>query len=107
MSYIRAELGPDGRAARLGGCAIDVTNADRAHYVSDEPTVEGLQGQLVDLNRAVESRDLIGQAKGILMERHKISADEAFALLRQVSMSNQVKLTAVADGLAFSGQLPR
>jgi len=30
------------------------------------------------LRRAVDSRDLIGQAKGILMERYKITGDQAF-----------------------------
>ena len=30
------------------------------------------------LRRAVTSRDLIGQAKGILMERYKLTADQAF-----------------------------
>ncbi len=29
------------------------------------------------LNRAMGTRDLVGQAKGILMERHKLTADEA------------------------------
>ena len=106
MVCLRAHCGADGRPLRLSGSAVDVTNAERAHYVSAEPTVEGLQAQLVDLTKAVESRDLIGQAKGILMERYKISADDAFGLLRQASMSHQLKLTAVADQLVFSGQLP-
>ncbi len=104
--YIQAEFAQDGRPLALRGSAVDVTQAERAHYVSDEPYVAGLHAQLVDLSKAVESRDLIGQAKGILMERLKISADEAFDLLRQTSMAKQVKLTAVADELVFSGQLP-
>jgi GAF domain-containing protein len=33
------------------------------------------------LLRAMETRDLIGQAKGILMERNKITANQAFSLL--------------------------
>ena len=33
------------------------------------------------LNEAVASRDVIGQAKGILMERHKITGEEALSLI--------------------------
>jgi AmiR/NasT family two-component response regulator len=51
------------------------------------------------LRRALQSRDVIGQAKGILMERRGISADEAFAVLRAASQSLNVKLTQVARTL--------
>lgn len=33
------------------------------------------------LTQAVHGRDLIGQAKGILMERHKLTGDQAFTVL--------------------------
>jgi GAF domain-containing protein len=53
--------------------------------------------QLVShLHEALESRDLIGQAKGIIMERERCSADEAFAMLRAVSQQWNVKLREVA-----------
>ena len=42
---------------------------------------------------------MIGQAKGILMERRGISADEAFETLRRASQSLNVKLTQVAQTL--------
>lgn len=54
----------------------------------------------------LQSRDLIGQAKGILMERRKITADEAFAELVRASQAANTKLTEVADHLARTGQLP-
>jgi GAF domain-containing protein len=57
------------------------------------------------LRAAVDTRDLIGQAKGILMERHKITADRAFALLVQVSQASGRKLRDVADHLVSSGEL--
>jgi AmiR/NasT family two-component response regulator len=31
-----------------------------------------------DLHTALGSRDIIGQAKGILMERHRVAAEAAF-----------------------------
>jgi hypothetical protein len=45
---------------------------------------------------ALESRDVIGQAKGILMARHGMSADQAFDDLRQASQRNGRKLRDVA-----------
>ena len=43
------------------------------------------------------NRDVIGQAKGILMERHKINADQAFALLVRQSQASNRRLAAVAQ----------
>lgn len=52
------------------------------------------------LHQAIDSRDVIGQAKGILMGRRNISADEAFNILRASSQNLNVKLTEVAKVLA-------
>lgn len=49
------------------------------------------------LNEALESRDLIGQAKGILMEREGVSDAEAFGMLRKTSQHSNVKLRLVAQ----------
>jgi GAF domain-containing protein len=49
------------------------------------------------LREALDSRELIGQAKGILMEREHITAEEAFALLKQVSQRTNRKLRIVAQ----------
>jgi len=53
--------------------------------------------EAAQLRQALQSRDVIGQAKGILMERRKISADEAFGVLRSASQSLNVKLAQVAQ----------
>jgi hypothetical protein len=55
--------------------------------------------ELATLRQAISSRDVIGQAKGILMERRGITADEAFDVLRTASQSLNVKLTQVAETL--------
>ena len=47
-------------------------------------------------NEALASRDVIGQAKGMLMERHAIGADEAFDVLRRASQRLNTKLRDVA-----------
>lgn len=59
-----------------------------------------------NLNIALNSRDVIGQAKGILMERHKLTADEAFRLLIQASQQRGRKLRTVAEELTVTGELP-
>ena len=73
--------------------AIAVRNAQTFQKIHD------MVGQLED---ALASRDTIGQAKGILVERHGVSSQEAFALLRQASQHRNVKLrdlaTAFVDG---------
>jgi GAF domain-containing protein len=58
------------------------------------------------LRTSVASRDLIGQAKGILMERYQITADEAFGRLAQASQSGNMKLQAVAKCLTEIRELP-
>ncbi|MEC5199014.1 GAF domain-containing protein [Arthrobacter sp. PL16] len=55
---------------------------------------------------AIATRDLIGQAKGILMERYGITSGQAFIMLAEVSADTNVKLLAVADALAGTGNLP-
>ncbi len=49
---------------------------------------------------ALDSRDVIGQAKGILMERRGLPADQAFDVLRRASQDLNVKLRDVAATLA-------
>ena len=59
-----------------------------------------------NLQTALESRAVIDQAKGILMERHKLTAEQAFQVLAQASMRGNVKLRDVADQLVHTGVLP-
>jgi ANTAR domain len=62
-------------------------------------SVTAAELEVTQLRLALNSRDVIGQAKGILMERRRISADEAFDVLRKASQSLNVKLTQVATTL--------
>ncbi|MCY1143742.1 GAF and ANTAR domain-containing protein [Actinoplanes sp. Pm04-4] len=61
--------------------------------------------QREDLLRAMSLRDVIGQAKGILMERHKLTGDQAFALLVKASQTTNTKLVEVARSLVETGEL--
>jgi GAF domain-containing protein len=49
------------------------------------------------LQSALSTRDRIGQAKGIIMERFKIDDVRAFGMLRQLSQDTNTKLTDVAQ----------
>ncbi|MGY1857984.1 ANTAR domain-containing protein [Modestobacter sp. SYSU DS0290] len=60
-----------------------------------------------NLEEAVQRRTVIGQAQGILMERYKMTAADAFALLRGLSQQSNTKLFDLAQELAETGQLPR
>jgi len=53
----------------------------------------------VQLRQALETRDVIGQAKGILMQRRGINAEEAFDLLRRTSQDLNIKLAELARTL--------
>jgi ANTAR domain-containing protein/GAF domain-containing protein len=59
------------------------------------------------LRQALSSRDVIGQAKGILMERFKLTADQAFQALARVSMDTNKKVREVAEKFVRTGELRR
>jgi len=59
-----------------------------------------------NLRLAVDARDLIGQAKGILMERHRLTAAQAFQVLVRTSSLTNRKLVALAAELTETGSLP-
>ncbi len=54
------------------------------------------------LRAALRSRDVIGQAKGVLRERHRIDEESAFAMLSAESQRTHVKLRDVAQGIVDS-----
>jgi GAF domain-containing protein len=55
------------------------------------------------MTAAVESRDTIGQAKGMLVERYKIDPQQAFDMLRSMSQRSNLPLRTVAGQLVASG----
>ncbi|HEU4907936.1 MAG TPA: GAF and ANTAR domain-containing protein [Propionibacteriaceae bacterium] len=80
-----------------GWVAIAVGNAEAAARTRED---------LTQLRTAMTSRAFIEQAKGILMERHKIKDDEAFTILTQASQRANTKLRDVAAELVRTGTLP-
>ncbi len=92
--------------------------ADRTHAFEPEDyaTAHALAAQLsvaVAAQReigergvAMESRTMIGQAKGILMERLDIDADQAFAYLRRLSQCENRTLITICNEIVETRQLP-
>jgi GAF domain-containing protein len=58
------------------------------------------------LRAALVNRDVIGQAKGIIMERYKTTPDAAFSTLTRSSQNRNIKLHEVARQLIETGELP-
>jgi hypothetical protein len=54
---------------------------------------------VTNLRKALESRDEIGQAKGIIMATMRCTADEAFTLLKRQSQAENRKVTEIAAEL--------
>jgi GAF domain-containing protein len=74
----------------------EVLAAMGAGYILNANQLRAQHTLAKQLETAIESRDLIGQAKGILMTRTGVDADGAFALLRDLSQRQNRKLRDVA-----------
>lgn len=58
------------------------------------------------LARGIESHRLIGQAVGILVERHRVTPTAAFERLKRASQDRNLKLRAVAEEVIETGADP-
>lgn len=58
-----------------------------------------------NLRAAARSRQVIGVAQGMLMQRFGLSLDQSFELLRRYSQTHNVKLRVLAERLAETGGL--
>jgi ANTAR domain/GAF domain len=81
--------------ATLAGLALDVAGS-RADNVL----------LMTNLHEALKTRELIGQAQGILIERERITGDQAFDVLRRASQHLNVKVREVARTLVETGEDP-
>jgi len=81
--------------ASLAGLAI---TAARSH--------EDEERRVDNLHAALSTREMIGQAQGILIERERITADQAFDVLRRASQHLNRRLRDVAQDLVDTGERP-
>ena len=58
------------------------------------------------LQRALSSRIVIEQAKGMLAERLDLDVEEAFALLRRAARSKGLRVRALAESVVSSRETP-
>lgn len=58
-----------------------------------------------ELAGALHSRDIIGQAKGILMHRHRISSNQAFKVLVGTSQNTNIALRQVAEQITATSDV--
>ncbi|MCL5047798.1 MAG: ANTAR domain-containing protein [Firmicutes bacterium] len=77
-----------------------------AWQLCSQKTLNELSAQVRQLETAIASRDIIGQAKGILMAQKHITAEQAFVLLRSKSQVLNKKLRDIAEYVSLTGELP-
>lgn len=115
-SVLAVGLFPEAEAPRLGALNFysfardgfgasdpDVALVLAAHAstaLASTKAITAAELEAAQLREALRSRDVIGQAKGILMERRGISAEQAFDVLRAASQSLNLKLARVAETIA-------
>jgi hypothetical protein len=68
-------------------------------------TAQLARDKAANLLRAMESNREIGVAMGILMHRHRLDREQAFAVLRVASQDSNRKLAQVASEVADTGML--
>jgi hypothetical protein len=91
------------KANGLDGVDQDIALLLAAHAsvaLAGTQAVTAAELEAAQLRQALESRDVIGQAKGILMQRRGVSADEAFGILRDASQNLNMKLADIARTVA-------
>lgn len=79
--------------------AVEASRRDGSHH---DETVRELQVQLAGLRKAMATRAVIEQAKGIVMARESCSSDEAFDILVKMSQRQHLKLRDIAEQLTLS-----
>ena len=87
-----------GRALLLAAMAGVAVTSARTH--------EDERRRTANLHAALATREVIGQAQGILMEREHITPERAFDVLRRASQHLNVKLRDVARNLIETGERP-
>jgi GAF domain-containing protein len=114
-SVLATGMFPDGQPPRLGALncysheahGLDAADhnialllaAHASTALAATQAVSAAELETVHLMKALESRDVIGQAKGILMQRRNIDADQAFDILRKASQSLNIKLAEISRTL--------
>lgn len=65
--------------------------------------VESLKEKIDDLRELIANRKIIEKAKGILMEKNRVSEGEAYRIMQKTAMDKRKTLLQVADGILKEG----
>ena len=102
-AYGEAELVKSSILATHAGLALEA----RAALDEAAGALDAERERIQKLQTALISRDVIGQAKGVLMHRHRITSERAFSELRAASQRLNIKLRDVAQRVVDTGEMPR
>jgi hypothetical protein len=84
--------------------AFDDSTALNALFAHQAGQAIAYAQHIGDLQQAVRSRTVIGQAVGIVMERYDLNDEHAFAFLKRLSSHRNVKLRQVAEEIIAETQ---
>jgi GAF domain-containing protein len=106
-SQLAVRLYVDGEGT-VGGLNLYSTSSDEVDaeaesiadlFATHASIALGHARQRDSLNEALQTRKIIGQAIGMLMERYKLDEDRAFAFLTRMSSHQNVKLRDIAQAM--------
>jgi response regulator NasT len=64
-----------------------------------------MENKLKDLEEALATRKVVEKAKGVLMEKYKLSENEAFKRIQRLSMNNRKSMREVAEAILLAEEL--
>ena len=67
--------------------------------------IRTINSELSSVRRALAERKLVERAKGLLMERRRLSENNAYALMRQTAMNQNKRLAEVAESIVSAAEL--
>jgi AmiR/NasT family two-component response regulator len=76
---------------------------DAAELLQAGADLAAARADVAELQRALATSRQIGMAMGILMERHRLTPEQAFDRLRDLSQRRNVKLRDLADQVVYTG----
>ena len=59
--------------------------------------LRSLSGEVAALGAQLETRKLIDRAKGVLIDKHRLSESDAFAFIQSMAMSQRMKMGDIAE----------
>lgn len=106
--YVEGDnLGALNLFSRTAGAFTDESEHVGLLFAAHAAVAYASSQQEAKMTQTVASRQLIGQAQGILMERHKVTAEASFAMLVRASQQRNIKLRDLAAQLTRGGELGR